>query len=65
MGLLVCLGIPKYMNIFVWEHAVTLNGHNHSGNTEGKVVPNAHGNPRLIIFESIRELAYKKISIRL
>ena len=58
--MLVCLGIPKYTNIFVWELAVNFNKHSHSGNKIDKVMPDAHGNLILIIFESIRELAYKK-----
>lgn len=58
--MLVCLGIPKYVNIFVWELAVNLNEHRHAGNKIDKVMPDAHGNLILIIFESIRELAYKK-----
>lgn len=58
--MLVCLGIPKYMNIFVWELAVNFNEHSRAGNKKDKVMPDAHGNLILIIFESIRELAYKK-----
>ena len=60
IGMLVCLGIPKYTIIFVWELAVNFNKHSHSGNKIDKVMPDAHGNLILIIFESIRELAYKK-----
>lgn len=64
--MLVCLGISKYKNIFVWELAVNFNEHSHAGNKIDKVMPDAHGNLTLIIFESIRELGYKKkISILL
>lgn len=58
--MLVCLGISKYKNIFVWELAVNFNEHSHAGNKIDKVMPDAHGNLTLIIFESIRELGYKK-----
>lgn len=64
-GLLVYLGIPRYMKIFVWELAVNFNGHSHVRNKTEKVASNAHGNLILIIFESIRELAHKKISARI
>lgn len=59
LGLLVRLGIPKYMNIFLWELAVNFNGYSYAGNKTGKVVPAAHGNLILIIFERIKEVAYK------
>lgn len=61
--MLVCLGISKYKNIFVWELAVNFNEHSHAGNKIDKVMPDAHGNLTLIIFESIRELGYKKKKI--
>ena len=60
MDLLLYLGIPKYMNAFLWEFAVNFNEHSHAGNKTEKVVPDAQGNPILIIFESRRELGYKK-----
>ena len=56
MDLLLYLGIPKYMNAFLWEFAVNFNEHSHAGNKTEKVVPDAQGNPILIIFESRREL---------
>lgn len=59
LDLLLCLGIPKYMSIF-WEFAVNFNEHSHAGNKTEKVVPDGQGNPMLIIFESRRELGYKK-----
>ena len=60
LDLLLYLGIPKYMNAFLWEFAVNFNEHSHAGNKTEKVVPDAQGNPILIIFESRRELGYKK-----
>ena len=60
MDLLLYLGIPKYMNAFLWEFEVNFNEHSHAGNKTDKVVPDAQGNPILIIFESRRELGYKK-----
>ena len=56
----VYLGIPKYMNISVWELAVNFNECSHTGNKADKVMPDAHGNLMLIIFESLRELASKR-----
>lgn len=62
LDLLLYLGIPKYMNAFFWEFTVNFNEHSHAGNKTEKVVPDAQGNPMLIIFESRRELGYKKKS---
>ena len=58
--MLVYLGIPKYMNISVWELAVNFNECSHAGNKADEVMPDAHGNRMLIIFESLRELASKR-----
>ena len=60
MDLLLYLGIPKYTNTFFWEFAVNFNEHSHAGNKTEKVVPDAQGNPMLIIFESRGGLDYKK-----
>lgn len=47
------------MDVFLLELTVNFNGYSYAGNKTGKVVPDAHGNLILIIFESIKELAYK------
>ena len=60
MDLLLYLGIPKYMNAFLWEFAVNFNEHSHAGNKTDKVVPDAQGNPILFIFESRGNWATKK-----
>lgn len=62
MGLLLYLGIPKYTNVFLWELAVSFNGHSHAGNKREIVVPDAHGNLILIIFESRGNWPTKKKS---
>ena len=48
------------MNAFLWEFAVNFNEHSHAGNKTDKVVPDAQGNPILIIFESRGNWATKK-----
>lgn len=51
-GTPVCLGIPKYMNIFVWELAVNFNESGHAGNRADKVMPDAQGNLIRIILKA-------------